>query len=51
LDIYNHVGWQHGIASALHSMGDIALFQGDAAEASLYYEQSLGILPDSSSKQ
>ena len=43
LKIRRELGDRHGIAESLSSLGDIALRDGDYAEARVLYEESLGI--------
>jgi hypothetical protein len=44
-------GWTHGTATVLHSLGDIALFSGDEAQARSRFGEGLRLFSQSGNKQ
>jgi predicted ATPase len=43
--------WTHGIATVLHSLGDIALFRGDVGQARARFGESLRLFSENGNKQ
>jgi hypothetical protein len=48
---FQNVRWSHGVATVLHSLGDIALFRGDPTCAKSRFADSLRLFSDSGNKQ